>query len=214
MLDRIQDAVVDRLRGGPLDPALPDEQGRFPLVTAATVAVGALLIVGVLGYRAPGPQNDPAAKRWYRDLDKPSGTPPDLAFGLVWPAIEVGLAYAAFRLLRKPSDVWRNRALGVLAVNLTSIPTFSKMFFGRRDLKAAEANTVAQFFGAWSFVAAAWNADRPAALAGLPHAVWVTFANWLMAEILRRNDPSTRQLARKARRAVADAAPTPDAAAR
>lgn len=212
MLDRIEDAVFDRLRDSPLAPAVPDEEGRFPLATAAAIAVGAVVVVGVMGFLAPGPQNDPAAARWYRNLDKPRATPPGPVFGLAWTAIELGLGYAAFRLLLKPSDVWRNRALGVLAVNLTTIPTFAKLFFGKRDLKAAEANTVAQFFGAWSFVAAAWNADRQAAMAGLPHAIWVSFANWLMAEILHRNDPSARRLARRASNAVADATPTPDAA--
>lgn len=210
MLERIEREVVQRLRGTPLDPVLPDAQGRFNVATAATIAVGAALVVGYLGYRAPGPQNDPAIDRWYDRLDKPRATPPDIVFGLVWPAIEICLAFGAYRLLRKPSDVWRNRSLGVLAVNLTSIPTFSRVFFGQRDLKGAEADVVARFFGAWSFVAAAWNADRPAALAGLPLALWISFANWLMADILRRNDPSARSL----KRVLKDAKPTPDAAAR
>jgi tryptophan-rich sensory protein len=49
--------------------------------------------------------------------------------------------------------------------------------------------------GAWTFVAAAWKTDRAAAMAGLPLAVWVTFANYLQEEILRRNDPEVRQMA-------------------
>ncbi len=193
MLLEVSDAVFNRLRGSPLDPILPEEDGRFPVATAAVVAVGAALVVGYLGFKAPGPQNDPAIDRWYDRLKKPKATPPDIVFGLAWPIIEGCLAFAAYRLLTKPSDVWRNRSLGVLAVNLTSIPTFSKVFFGKRDLRGAEADVVARFFGAWSFVAAAWNADRPAALAGLPLALWISFANWLMADILRRNDPAARE---------------------
>ncbi len=210
MLERIEREVVQRLRGTPLDPVLPDAHGRFNAGTAAAVAISAALVVGYLGWRAPGPQNDPSIDRWYHRLKKPRATPPDVVFGLVWPAIEICLAFSAYRLLRKPSDVWRNRSLGVLAVNLTSIPTFSRVFFGQRDLKGAEADVVARFFGAWSFVAAAWNADRQAAYAGLPLALWISFANWLMADILRRNDPSARNL----KRVLKDAKPTPDAAAR
>lgn len=193
------DSAVDRLRGTPVEPALPDEEGVFPLGTAAAVAVGAVVVVGVLGFLAPSPRQ-PAIDRWYDRLDKPKATPPDAVFGLVWPVLEVCLGLAAFRLLRQPTSLWRNRALGILAVNFSTIPTFGKIFFGQKDLQGAEVNTLAQAVGAWSFVATAWHADRIAALAALPHAAWTTFATWIMGEVVRRNDRQAIRVHRKSDR--------------
>lgn len=199
MWDHLLDSAVDRLRGTPVEPALPDEQGAFPTGTAAALAVGAVVAVGVLGFLAPSPR-EPAIDRWYDRLDKPKATPPDPVFGLVWPVLEVCLGVAAFRLLRLPSSAWRNRALGLLAVNFTTIPTFAKIFFGQRDLQGAEVNSLAQAAGAWSFVATAWHADRVAAAAALPHALWTTFATWLMSEVVRRNDREARRVHRRSDR--------------
>lgn len=201
MWERLFDGAVDRLRGTKLEPALPDTQGRFPTETAVAVAAIAVIAVGVAGYLAPSPRQ-PSIDRWYDRLKKPSATPPDAVFGLVWPVLEVALGYAGYRLLRQPSSVWRNRSLGILAVNLTAIPTFSRIFFGNRDLQGAEVNTLAQALGAWSFVATAWHADRVAAMAALPHAAWTTFATWLIGQVVRRNDPQAKRADRHAVRTV------------
>lgn len=201
MWHQLFDGAVDRLRGTRLEPALPDAEGRFPVETAVAVAATAVIAVGLLGYLAPSPRQ-PEIERWYGRLKKPSATPPDPVFGLVWPVLEVALGYAGYRLLRRPNSVWRNRALGILAVNLTAIPTFAKVFFGKRDLQGAELNTLGQALGAWSFVATAWHADRLAALAALPHATWTTFASWLIGQVVRRNDPQARRADRYAGRSA------------
>ena len=197
MWHQLFDDAVDRLRATPLEPALPDAQGRFPVETAVAIAAVGVIAVGVVGFLAPSPRK-PEIERWYERLRKPSSTPPNLVFGLVWPVLEVALGYAGYRLLRRPNSVWRNRALGILAVNLSAIPTFSRVFFGQRDLQGAEVNTLAQALGAWSFVATAWHADRLAAVAALPHAAWTTFATWLIGQVVRRNDPQARRADRTA----------------
>lgn len=175
--------------------ALPDRAGRFPPLTAGVVALAVVGAAALIAFLEPGPSDDRAADRWYDNLDKSRVTPPDYVFGFVWPAIEAAIAFAGYRLLKRPSEPGRNGALGFLGFNLALIPAFTRLFFGDRNLKGATLSSLALLAGAWTFVAAAWKTDRPAALAGLPLAAWVTFANYLQEEILRRNDPDVRQMA-------------------
>ena len=176
-----------------LPDARPDRDGAFPPLTAGLLAIG---IVGASALAAAWVTRESearGAKRWYDNLDKPAATPPDFVFGIVWPAIEAALAFGGFRLLSQRSTGRRNGALAFLGFNIASIPTYTKLFFGDRNLKAAGADTLALMVSAWGYVAATWRTDRTAAVAGLPLALWVTFANYLQGELIRRNDPDVRQ---------------------
>ncbi|WP_254602656.1 tryptophan-rich sensory protein, partial [Sphingomonas bacterium] len=53
------------------------------------VVLGASALLG--RRNAPDPSH-PAIRRWYARLHKPGFTPPDAAFGAVWPVLETGLA--------------------------------------------------------------------------------------------------------------------------
>jgi len=175
--------------------ALPDASGSFPPLTAGALALAVVGAAAVVAFLEPSPRDDRRTERWYANLDKSRATPPDYVFGVVWPAIEAACAFAGYRLLTRPSRPERNGALGFLGFNLALIPAFTQLFFGERNLKGATLSSLALLAGAWSFVAAAWKTDKAAALAGLPLAAWVTFANYLQEEILRRNDPDVRQMA-------------------
>jgi len=173
----------------------PYRSGGLPPLTAGVVALTVVGIAALVAVSEPSPRDDPDTERWYDNLDKSVATPPDYVFGFVWPLIEAASAYAGYRLLTRRSGVKRNSALGFLGFNLAMIPAFTKLFFGDRNLKGATLSSLALFAGAWGFVLTAWRADSRAALAGLPLAAWVTFANYLQEEILRRNDPEVRQRA-------------------
>ena len=175
--------------------ALPDRRGAFPPLTAGVLAVGAVGLAAIAAAMIESPRTDRGTERWYRNLEKPAATPPDFVFGIVWPAIEATLAYSGFRLLSKPSTHTRNGSLAFLGFNLANIPGYTKLFFGERNLKAATADSLALLVTSWTYVITTWRTDRTAALAGLPLALWVSFANYLQGEILRKNDPDVRQMA-------------------
>jgi len=69
-----------------------------PGLTGVAVIVAATGLVGVLG----GLVTAPAVDGWYRDLAKPTWTPPDWVFGPVWTALYAMMAVAA-------SIVWVER---------------------------------------------------------------------------------------------------------
>lgn len=182
-----------RSRFTALPRTLPDDRGAFPPLTAGLLAVGIVGVAAVAAGLMAREAEQRGSKEWYENLDKPAATPPNYVFGIVWPAIEAALAFGGFRLLSKRSSGARNGALAFLGFNIASIPTYTKLFFGDRNLKAAGADSLALMVSAWGYVAATWRTDRVAAVAGLPLALWVSFANYLQGELVRRNDPDVRQ---------------------
>ena len=117
----------------------------------------------------------------------PDFKPPDVAIRIAWAGIESALAYAGYRLLRKPRSPARDRALAWLGFNVVSIGAWSRLFFGRRNLPARTVAAAAMVGTGAAYVVQANKVDRKAAVAGLPFVAWVAFATVLTAAIWRRN---------------------------
>lgn len=120
--------------------------------------------------------------QWYKDLAKPSWTPPDWLFPVAWGLLYVAMAYAAWR-------VWDLAGLGpavaVWCVQLVFNAGWSAVFFGLRRPGFA----LIELSGLWWSVAATLylfaQIDLIAALLIAPYLAWVSFAGLLNAEIVR-----------------------------
>ena len=162
-----------------------------PLSTLAALGtVGLLLGVSALVGRrnAPDPSH-PGIRRWYRRLDKPGYTPPDAAFGAVWPVLETGLAVGGYRLLRRPSGTKRNTAIGLWLLNTAMVGGWTQLFFREKRLGASATASGAMVATGAAYVAAAAKVDRPAAAAAVPFVAWLGFAT-LLAERIWRDNPA------------------------
>jgi translocator protein len=124
---------------------------------------------------------------WYRELDKPSFTPRDEAFPVVWTALYALIAWSGWRIWCAAPSRERNRALGLWIAQLAANARWSKSFFGQRRPLAALGEVVALERMLLSYISAARNVDRAAAGVFIPYAAWVAFAAVLDAEIARRN---------------------------
>jgi tryptophan-rich sensory protein len=177
------DTITDRTRqaSGALSPLL------------ALGVVGAVLgASAIVGRRnAPDPSH-PNIRRWYRRLAKPGFTPPDAAFGAVWPVLETGLAVGGYRLLRQPSGAARNGAVGLWLLNTAMIGGWTQLFFREKRLMASAAASGAMVVSAAAYVAAAERVDRPAAAVGVPFMAWLCFAT-VLADRIRRDNPAERR---------------------
>ncbi|WP_231639149.1 tryptophan-rich sensory protein [Sphingomonas profundi] len=162
--------------------------GLSPLLALGAVGVvlGASALVG--RRNAPDPSH-PGIRRWYRRLDKPGYTPPDAAFGAVWPMLETGLALGGYRLLRKPSGAARNAAIGLWLLNTAMIGGWTQLFFREKRLAASAAASGAMVATGAAYVATAARVDRPAAAAAIPFVAWLGFAT-LLAERIWRDNPA------------------------
>ncbi|MGF1605710.1 MAG: TspO/MBR family protein [Rhodothalassiaceae bacterium] len=130
--------------------------------------------------------------RWYRDLDKPSWTPPDWLFPIAWSILYVMIAVAGW-LVWKVAGWAAWPAYLIYGLQLALNAGWSAVFFGLRRpdwamlevgfLWTAIVLTILAFF-------------QYSALAGwllVPYAVWASFAAVLNAAIWTRNRPFFRR---------------------
>lgn len=189
--DEPNDVAPTTTMGAVAAASEPPSGALSPLVALGAVGLvlGASALVG--RRNAPDPSH-PAIRRWYRRLDKPGFTPPDAAFGAVWPILETGLAIGGYRLLRRPSGPARNAAVGLWLLNTAMVGGWTEIFFREKRLGASAAASGAMVATSAAYVAAAARVDRPAAAAGVPFAAWLGFATLLATRIWRDNPADVR----------------------
>jgi translocator protein len=124
---------------------------------------------------------------WYRGLRKPSFTPPNAVFPIVWSGLYALIALSGWRVWKAPRSRARNVALGLWGLKLVLNAAWSPLFFGLRRPRAALVDIVGLGAALGAYTACAVRVDRPAAGMMLPYLGWVGFATALNAEIARRN---------------------------
>ncbi|MGJ3230819.1 MAG: TspO/MBR family protein [Oceanicaulis sp.] len=120
---------------------------------------------------------------WYKNLEKPSWTPPDWLFPLAWGLLYVLMAYAAWR-------VWDVAGLGlavaVWGVQLVLNAGWSAVFFGLKSPEGALGELILLWFAVTATIALFARIDPLAAWLLVPYIIWVSFAGVLNADIVRR----------------------------
>ncbi|WP_294393920.1 TspO/MBR family protein [uncultured Sphingomonas sp.] len=154
---------------------------------AVAIVAGVLGASALLGRRNAPDRSHGAIRRWYKRLDKPSYTPPDAAFGAVWPTLEAGLAVGGYRLLRQPAGTRRNLAVGLWLLNTGMIGGWTELFFRKHALGASTAASGAMVVGGAGYAVAARKVDPVAAILALPFVAWVAFATLLAERVWQHN---------------------------
>lgn len=124
---------------------------------------------------------------WYRNLRKPSFTPPENLFPVAWTTLYALIAYSGWRVWRSAPSRERDNALRLWISQLAANAQWSELFFRDRRPTLALAEIFALEGSIIAYIAAAHKVDRGAAYAFFPYAAWVAFATVLNAEILRLN---------------------------
>jgi benzodiazapine receptor len=143
---------------------------------------GATLLSAFAGVRATQ-----RGKPWYRLLRKSSLNPPDAAFGPVWTALYALNAVSAARVYRTTPSSSRSRTLALWGVQQALNAAWSPLFFGRRRPRAALVDIGLLWTSIGAYLYEARKVDRTAAALVAPYLVWVSFAAFLNAEVVRRN---------------------------
>lgn len=159
----------------------------LPRPAALAIAAGVLGLSAMLGRRNAPDRSHPAIRNWYKRLDKPDYTPPDAAFGAVWPVLETGLAVGGYRLLRQPAGSARDTAVGLWLLNAAMIGGWTEIFFRKRELGASAIASGAMIASGTAYAVAASKADRPAAVLAVPFVAWLGFATLLATSVWQRN---------------------------
>lgn len=125
--------------------------------------------------------------RWYLELDKPSFTPPNAAFPIVWTTLYALIAWSGWRVWSSAPSRKRTAALRIWISQLAANARWSKLFFGQHRPTLSLADSLALEGMILSYIATSRKVDRAASNAFIPYAAWVAYATVLNAEIARRN---------------------------
>ncbi len=168
----------------------PRRSRRASIAALAGFAAASILAGAVSGLINRKPRN----KAWYRLLQKPSYTPPDRVFALVWPALYAAAAISAHRVWKTPPSRERTTALVLWGTQLAFNAAWSPIFFGAHRPKLALADLAgnAASLGAYTLVAS--RIDAPAAALVAPYLGWLGFAGAMNAGILTNNSGIGRNL--------------------
>lgn len=124
---------------------------------------------------------------WYRELNKPSWTPPDIAFPIAWGILYILMAIAAWRLYMADDSSWRTAGLVVYALQLLVNAAWSWLFFGRKQIVTALADIVGLLSLITVAIAVFSQVSTLAAWLMVPYWLWVALALALNASIWRLN---------------------------
>lgn len=121
---------------------------------------------------------------WYAGLDKPPGTPPDFVFPIVWTALYIAIAIAAWRVWRRSGI---GSALGLFVLQLALNALWTPVAFGAQRLGVALLVIVALWVVLAATLRAFWHADRLAGVLLVPYLLWVSYAVYLNAGLFGLN---------------------------
>lgn len=127
---------------------------------------------------------------WYASLRKPSWTPPNWAFPVVWSALYVAMASASWLVW----DVagWNAMpALALYLVNLLLNASWSYFFFGRRRMDWALADVALLWLSIVFLIPAFAAHSTLAALLLAPYLLWVSIAAALNVRMIQLNRSAT-----------------------
>ncbi|MFO7767526.1 MAG: TspO/MBR family protein [bacterium] len=124
---------------------------------------------------------------WYASLQKPSWNPPSWVFAPVWTTLYVMMALAAWLVWKEAGFSGAAAALSLFFVQLLLNLAWSGLFFGLQSPGWAMIELVVL----WAAILVATVLFfRHSAAAGallVPYLLWVTFAGFLNAAIVRLN---------------------------
>lgn len=124
---------------------------------------------------------------WYRALNKPTWTPPNIVFPITWGILYLLMAIAAWRLYMADDSAWRTASLWVYGLQLVANAAWSWLFFGRKQIAAALGDIALLLILIIVAILLFAKVSSLAAWLMVPYALWVTLALALNATILRRN---------------------------
>lgn len=121
---------------------------------------------------------------WYANLAKPSWTPPDWAFPVVWTILYLMIGYAGWLVWREGG--W-SLPLFFWGVQILANAMWSWLFFGMRRMDLALADIALLWSSVAGFILTAWTVSPLASLLFVPYLAWVSTAGMLNHSVRRLN---------------------------
>lgn len=121
---------------------------------------------------------------WYRALSKPSWTPPDWVFPVVWTILYVSSAYAAARVAPLEGSAY---AMAFWAMQIAFNTLWTPVFFGLHRIRAGFIVMLGLWIAVAGTMVSFWQLDWIAGALFVPYLIWVTVAGALNGSVWMRN---------------------------
>lgn len=121
---------------------------------------------------------------WYEALQKPSWTPPNWMFPVVWTTLYLLMSFSATRVAQLPES---GQALAFWAAQISFGTLWTPVFFGLHRMRAAMGVMVCLWLSVAATTLAFWQLDWLAGLMFLPYLIWVSVAGALNYSLWRMN---------------------------
>lgn len=125
---------------------------------------------------------------WYEKLARPSWTPPNWMFPVMWTTIYVLISFAGARVAGVEGSGY---AMAFWAAQIAFNALWTPVFFGLRRLKGALLVMLPLWLSVLGCVVTHWQLDTMAGLAMLPYLIWITVAGALNYTVARMNPDVT-----------------------
>ena len=126
---------------------------------------------------------------WYRQLQKPSWTPPDWVFPVAWLVLYICMAFAAARVAVRPEN---GVALAFWSMQIAFNALWTPVFFGLKNIRLGMAVVSVLWLAVLCTLLALWQVDWLAGLLFVPYLLWVTIAASLNGAVWRLNPTVAR----------------------
>ena len=129
---------------------------------------------------------------WYRDLSKPTWTPPDWVFPVAWTVLYISSAVAAARVAPLPGSAY---GMAFWAMQIAFNTLWTPVFFGLHRIRAGFVVMIGLWVSVACTTVAFWMLDWIAGALFTPYLVWVTIAGALNGSVWIRNPVQAAQAA-------------------
>ena len=118
-----------------------------------------------------------SVKTWYADLSRPSFTPPDWTFGVVWPILYVLMGISVFMIWNQGLDKRNVKvALRIFVLQLVLNGLWAPIFFGFHMIALALIEIVLLWLAILMTILVFWRISKTATFFLFPYILWVSFA--------------------------------------
>ena len=125
---------------------------------------------------------------WYKQLNKPSWTPPNWLFPIAWTSIYLLMSFAGARVAVLEGSAY---AMAFWAMQIAFNALWTPIFFGLRNLKGSLPVMAGLWVSVLGCLITHFMLDPLAGLAFVPYIVWITVAASLNIAMVRLNPDQT-----------------------
>lgn len=121
---------------------------------------------------------------WYKSLNKPNWTPPNIVFPIAWTSIYLLISFAGARVAGAEGSAY---AMAFWGMQIAFNALWTPVFFGLRNLKGSLPIMVALWVAVFGATVTHFQVDFWAGLAFVPYLAWVSVAAALNLQMVRLN---------------------------